>query len=270
MFPRDRLRVLAAAAACALVLPASARAAVSYHFQWVCTSCAGIGVGSFGKEGPYATSIECENARRAMAASLSLRGCGMGCFTPQLCQSEEVPEAPSALRRPDISVPAPASALPYGTGARRRAEQAEEEREQAEREAASRNGKEGRSAAPPDLAPNWRNAFSRYQVRRLQAGLEIVLAETCAVPDCSRKTNPDRPVFRGRQQGDRLVGTVIVRSAVESVQDGKRCTTPAGEFPIEGRISSDGERIVWQRAELPAQPGCLPANLSLGAWRRDR
>ncbi len=115
----------------------------------------------------------------------------------------------------------------------------------------------------------WRNAFSRYEVRKSAQAIEIALVETCATPDCSRKAYPNRPVFRGRLEGERLIGIVLIHAAVESVQDGIRCATSAGEFPIEGKLSGDGRRITWGKAEFPVQQGCRVPVLSLGTWRRE-
>jgi hypothetical protein len=270
MFPSAARRVAAwllCAGACLLLQ--QARAAVGYYFQWYCTGCIGLGTGSNGREGPFASAGECQNARNSMAANLSIRGCGMQCFTPQLCLAEGAAEPPSIARPPAAVAPPPAAAVPaYGTGEKRRAEQSRQERAQAARESESR-GVAGPPKAAPGLAPAWRNAVSRYQVRASGGAIEIVLAETCASSDCAFKNRPDRTVFRGKLDQDRLVGVIVIRSPVEVTQNGNRCSTPAGEFPIEGRISADGGRITWGDADLPAQPGCRPALLSLGVWERD-
>jgi hypothetical protein len=75
-------------------------------------------------------------------------------------------------------------------------------------------------------------------------------------------------VFRGRLEQRRLVGVVPIRNAIESEQNGRHCTTPAGEFPVEGSLSDDGNTIVWKQAQLPVGEGCAPAWISLGTWRR--
>ncbi len=121
----------------------------------------------------------------------------------------------------------------------------------------------------PDLAARWRNAFSWYEVRKSAQAIEIVLVETCATADCSRKIYPNRPVFRGRLEGDLLIGVVLIRAAVESWQGNTRCSTPAGEFPIKGKLSGDGRWITWGKAEFPAQQGCRAPMLSFGTWRRE-
>lgn len=190
-----------------------------------------------------------------MAASLDSRGCGTGCFNPQLCRGEGVAEIapPSPLSgAPQIRLP-PVSSGP---------------REAAEREARQARKQRKPGAPPPSLALRWRNAFSRYEVRKSASGIEIVLVETCAAADCRRKIRPDRPVFRGKQEGDRLVGVVIVRPVTE-IERNAACPQPAGEFPIEGRLSADGGRLSWGRAELAMQAGCPRAALSLGVWRRE-
>jgi len=264
--------IAAAVFACALLSSAEAGAAVAYYFNWYCPGCSRIGSGSNGREGPFGSQAACEAARASMGGSLSLRGCGADCFYPQLCQAEAAPDAPPAARQapgippPSIhSPPAPS----YDVGGRRRAEEARQERDEAERAAQARSGKETPLAPRPDLAVRWRNAFSWYEVRKSAQALEIVLVETCATADCSRKAYPNRPVFRGRLEGERLIGVVLVHAAVESAQDGIRCSTPAGEFPIEGKLSGDGRRITWGKAELPVQQGCRAPMLSLGTWRRE-
>ena len=189
-----------------------------------------VGSGSNGREGPFGSLSACEAARAAMGGSLNMRGCGPDCFYPQ---------------------------------------QARREREQAEREAQVRSGKETPSTRRPELAPRWRNAFSWYEVRKSAQAIEIVLVETCATADCSRKAYPKRPVFRGRLQGGELIGVVLIHVAIESWQNGTRCSTPAGEFPIKGKLSGDGLWIRWGKAEFPAQPGCSAPLLSLGTWKRE-
>ena len=258
--------------ACALLSSAEAPAAVAYYFNWYCPGCSRIGSGSNGREGPFGSQSACEAARASMGGSLNLRGCGPDCFHPQLCQSEGAPDAPPAARQspafPPPSIHSP-PAPDYGVGGGRRAEEARREREQAEREAQARSGKEVPPAARSELAVRWRNAVSWYELRTSAQAIEIVLAETCATADCSRRTYPNRPVFRGTVEGDRLIGVVLIHAAVESGQDSTRCSTPAGEYPIKGKISGDGQRITWEKAEFPAQQGCRAPLLSLGTWRRE-
>jgi len=264
--------IAAAVFACALLSAGEAPAALAYYFNWYCPGCSRIGGGSSnGREGPFGSPSACEAARAAMGGSLNLRGCGADCFYPQLCQSEGAPAAPPAGRQsPAIAPPSIQSpSVPnYGVDARRRAEEAQWERDEAKREAQSPSGEEASPAARPDLAARWRNAFSWYEVRKSAHAIDIVLAETCATADCSRKAYPNRPVFRGTFEGRRLTGVVLIHAAVESSQDGTHCTTPAGEYPIVGVLSRDGQRIAWGRAEFPAQPGCRAPLLSLGRWRR--
>ena len=102
----------------------------------------------------------------------------------------------------------------------------------------------------------------------MKDAIEIVLVETCRSPDCIRREYPNRPVFRGRLQNRQLVGVVPIASAIESEQDGRHCATPAGEFRVEGRLSDDGNTIVWRHAQLPVGEGCAPVSISLGTWRR--
>ena len=258
--------------ACASLSSTGALAAVTYYFNWYCPGCFRIGSGSNGREGPFGSQSACEAARASMGGSLNLRGCGPDCFYPQLCQSEGAPDAPPAARQapgfppPSIqSAPAPS----HGVSGRRRAEEARREREQTEREAQARSGKETPSATRPELAVRWRNAFSWYEIRKSAQAIEIVLVETCATADCSRKAYPNRPVFRGRLEGGRLIGVVLIYAAVESWQDSARCLTPAGEFPIKGKLSGDGQWIAWEKAEFPAQQGCRAPLLSLGTWKRE-
>jgi hypothetical protein len=267
-------RLIAAAVfACALLSPAETPAAVTYYFSWSCPGCSGIGRGGNGREGPFGSQSACEVARVSMGADLNLRGCGSDCFHPQLCQSEGASDAPPAAR-PTPGFPPPSIQSPsipsYGVSGRQRAEQARREREEAGREAEARSGKEISSATRPELAGRWRNAFSWYEVRGSAQTIEVVLAETCATADCSRKAFPNRPVFRGRLEGGRLIGVVLIHVAVESWQGSTRCSTPAGEFPIQGKLSGDGQRITWGKAELPAQQGCRAPLLSLGTWKRER
>jgi hypothetical protein len=267
-----RARLIAAAVfACALLFSAEAPAAVTHYFNWYCPGCSRIGSGSNGREGPFGSQSACEAARALMGASLNLRGCGADCFYPQLCQSEGAPDAPPAARQspafPPPSIQSP-PAPSYSVGGRRRAEEAQWERDEAAREAQSRSGNETSPATRPELAMRWRNAFSWYEVRKSAQAIDIVLVETCATADCSRKAYPNRQVFRGTLEGGRLIGVVLIHAAVESWQDSTRCTTPAGEFPIIGNLSGDGQRITWGSAEFPAQQGCRAPLLSLGRWRR--
>jgi hypothetical protein len=129
--------------------------------------------------------------------------------------------------------------------------------------------KQGKAAPHgPEVSGRWRNSFSWYEARSSKDAVEIVLVETCRTPDCIRREYPNRPVFRGRLQDRRLVGVVPIRSAIESEQSGRRCATPAGEFPVEGSLSDDGNTIVWRHAELPVGEGCAAVSISLGTWRR--
>jgi len=264
--------ITAVVIACALPYSAEASAALTYYFNWYCPGCSRIGSGSKGREGPFGSQPACEAARAAMGGSLNLRGCGPDCFHPQLCQSEgaSVP-SPPARQSPAIAPPSIQSppAPDYGVGGRRRAEEARWEREQAEREAQARSGGEPSPAARPQLAPRWRNALSSYEVRKSVQAIEIALVETCATADCSRKAYPNRPVFRGKLEGDRLIGVVLIHAAVESSQGSTRCPTPAGAYPIVGKLSGGGLWITWGKAEFPAQQGCLAPLLSLGSWARE-
>lgn len=264
--------IAAALFACTLLSSTGAEAALVYYFNWYCPGCSVVGRGSNGVEGPFGSPSACEAARAAMGGSLNLRGCGANCFYPQLCRSEGAPDAPPAARQsPGFSPPSLHSptAPGYDVGGKRRAEEARDEREQAEREAQARSGEEAPRATRPVLAVRWRNAVSWYEVRKTAQAIEIVLVETCATADCSRRAYPNRPVFRGRLEGERLIGVVLIHAAVESRQDSTRCPTPAGEFPIEGKLSADGRRLTWGKAEFPLQQGCRAPVLSLGTWRRE-
>jgi hypothetical protein len=100
----------AIALAFALLLPTGAGAAVTYSFDWYCSGCAKIGMGSNGREGPFGSGSVCQSARASLSGSLSSRGCGSRCFNPQPCVSAGEPDMPS---QPVVSVPAivpPASA----------------------------------------------------------------------------------------------------------------------------------------------------------------
>jgi hypothetical protein len=276
--PHPARLIATAVFACTLLSSVEAPAALAYFFNWYCPGCSRIGSGSSGREGPFGSPSACEAARAAMGGSLNLRGCGADCFYAQLCQSEGAPDPPPAARQSPALPPPSIQAPPvpsYGVGDRRRAEEAQWEREEAQwereeaqREAQSRSGKETSPAPRPDFAMRWRNAFSWYEVRKSARAIDIVLAETCATADCSRKAYPNRPVFRGTLEGSRLIGVVLIHAAVESWQDGRRCTTPAGEFPITGTLAGDGQGITWGRAEFPPQQGCSTPVLSLGKWRR--
>ncbi|MBE0625570.1 MAG: hypothetical protein IH606_12235 [Burkholderiales bacterium] len=175
--------------------------------------------------------------------------------------------------RPSPVLPPPSTqAFPapsYVVSGRRRAHEAQWERQESERAAQVRDGKATPPAPSGDLAPRWRNAVSWYEVRGSAQALEIVLVETCAMADCSRKTFPNRPVFRGRVEGDWLLGVVLIRAAIESRQDETPCPSLAGEFPVKGRISGDHRWISWKPAEFPTRLGCSASTLSLGTWRRE-
>ena len=129
--------------------------------------------------------------------------------------------------------------------------------------------KQGKAAPHgPEVSGRWRNSFSWYEARSSKDAVEIVLVETCRTPDCIRREYPNRPVFRGRLEGSRLVGVVPIRSTLESEQSGRHCATPTGEFPVEGTVSDDGNTIVWRNAQLLVAEGCAPVSISLGTWRR--
>ena len=265
------VRLIAAVVfACASLYSTEAPAVDSYYFNWYCPGCSRVGSGSRGREGPFGSQSACEAARASMGGGLNLRGCGPDCFYPQLCQSEGTSDAPSSARQspgfppPLIQYPPPS----YGISAERRAEEARRKREEVEHEVQVRNGKEPRSATRLDLAVRWRNAFSWYEVRKSAQVIEIVLVETCMTANCSRKTYPNRPIFRGRREGDRLIGVVLVHTAVESWQNGTLCSTPAGEYPINGIASGDGQLIAWEKVQFPTPQGCHAPSLSLGTWRR--
>jgi hypothetical protein len=100
-----------------------------------------------------------------------------------------------------------------------------------------KSGKEKSAPHGPDVSGRWRNSFSWYEARSSKGAIEIVLVETCRSPDCIRREYPNRPVFRGRLEGSRLVGVVPILNAIESEQGGRHCATPAGEFPVEGSLS---------------------------------
>jgi hypothetical protein len=124
--------------------------------------------------------------------------------------------------------------------------------------------KEGPSA----ISGKWRNSFSWYELSVSKDAVQIALVETCRTPDCLRREHPNRPVFLGKLEGNRLVGVVPIRNSIESEQNGRHCATPAGEFHVEGRVSDDRSAIVWRSAQLPVAEGCAPVSISLGTWRR--
>jgi len=243
---------------CAAVFPAGAFAALSYSFDWYCSGCARLGVASNGREGPYASGAACEGSRASLGASLASRGCGAGrCFDPQPCVASGQPDVPppAALAPPARIVPEPAKVPPIYDPRAERVRRAD-------------------AVKPPAEAPGraisgrWRNSFSWYDVRVSKDAIRIALVETCRSPDCLRREYPNRPVFLGKLEGNRLVGVVPIRRAIASEQDGRYCGTPAGEFPVEGRLSEDRNAIVWGSARLPVVEGCAPAAISLGTWRR--
>ena len=89
--------------ACAALIPAASLAAVTYSFDWYCTGCTRLGMGTNGREGPFGSGSACEGARSTMSGSLASRGCGAGrCFNAQPCV---------ATGRPDLQ-PAPAVSVP--------------------------------------------------------------------------------------------------------------------------------------------------------------
>jgi hypothetical protein len=247
--------------ACALLLPAGARAAVTYSFDWYCPGCSKIGMGSNGREGPFGSGSACQAARASLSGSLAARGCASRCFNPQPCVSAgqpDVPPPPPEVSAPVKIQPAYARTAPVFDPLADRVRRADE----------VRNGKEKIAPHGPDVSGRWRNSFSWYEARSSKDAIEIVLVETCRSPDCIRREYPNRPVFRGRLEGSRLVGIVPLRNAIESEQSGRHCATPAGEFPVEGSLSEDGNMIVWRHARLPAGEGCAPVSISLGTWRR--
>jgi len=245
----------------ALLLPAGARAAVTYSFDWYCSSCAKIGMGSSGREGPFGSGSACQSARASLGGSLAARGCGSRCFNPQPCISEgepDVPPSPPGLSAPAKIPPATAQTAPVYDPSPERVRRADE----------VRHGKEKAAPRGADVSGRWRNSFSWYEARSSKDAVEIVLVETCRTPDCIRREYPNRPVFRGKLQDRRLVGVVPIRSALESEQSGRHCATPTGEFHIEGSLSGDGRTIVWRHTQLPVGEGCAPVTISLGTWRR--
>ncbi len=244
---------------CALILLTGARAAVTYYFDWYCSGCAKLGKGSNGREGPFGSGPACEGARASLSGSLAARGCGSRCFNPQPCVSsgQDVISSPPAVSVPEKVAPARARVEPIYDASPERVRHADE----------VKPGREGVAPAR-DVAGKWRNSFSRYEARSSKDAIEIVLVETCRTPDCIGREHPNRPVFRGRLEGRRLVGVVPIGTALESEQNGRHCATPTGEFPVEGRVSDDGNTITWRYAQLPVGEGCAPAGVSLGTWRR--
>ncbi|HXZ55864.1 MAG TPA: hypothetical protein VEF92_06920 [Burkholderiales bacterium] len=246
-----------AALACAALIPAASLAAVTYSFDWYCSGCARLGMGTNGREGPFGSGSACEGMRSTLSGSLASRGCGAGrCFNPQPCVASGQPDllAPPAVSVPRTAVPETAKVPAYVDARPDRVRRADGVRPQ----------KEG----PEAISGRWRNSFSWYDVRVSNEAIQIALVETCRTPDCLRREYPNRAVFLGRLEGNRLVGVVPIRSAIESEQNGRHCGTLAGEFPVEGRLSDDHGTIVWRNAQLPAAEGCAPVSISLGTWRR--
>jgi len=246
--------------ACASLFSAGARAAVTYSFDWTCSGCARIGMGSNGKEGPFGSSAACEAARASLGGSLATRGCGSRCFNPQPCVAAVQPDlpVPPALAVPAKAAPAPAKAEPVYDPSAERARRADE----------VRSGKGKGTPGGRDVTGRWRTPFSWYEAKGAQGAIEIVLVEICRTPDCQRKDHPNRPVFRGRLEGNRLIGVVPIATTAESEQNGRRCATPTGEFPAEGSLAEDGRTIRWRPLQIPVGEGCAPVGISLGTWRR--
>lgn len=242
---------------CAALIPAGAIAAVTYSFDWYCSGCAKLGMGSNGREGPFGSGSACEGARTSLGASLATRGCGGRCFDAQPCV---------AFGQPDLPPPPPAVAAPIGVApsSARVPPIYDPSAERVRRSDEVKPVEKG----PPAISGRWRNSFSWYEVRPSKDAIQIALVETCRTPDCVRREYPNRPVFLGKLEGNRLVGVMPIGKAIESEQNGKRCATPAGEFPVEGRVSEDRSAIVWRSAQLPVVEGCAPVSISLGTWRR--
>jgi hypothetical protein len=240
---------------CAALIPAGAIAAVTYSFDWYCSGCGKLGLASNGREGPYGSGSACEGARTSLGASLAARGCGGRCFNPQPCISSGQPDLPAPPKAVSAPPTVPSARIPPIYDLRPdRVRRADEVKPLEERGEA--------------ISGRWRNSFSWYEVRTSKDAIEIALVETCRTPDCLRRDYPNRPVFLGRLEGDRLVGVVPIHKAIESEQNGKHCATPSGEFRIEGRLSGDRSTIVWRNAQLPVDEGCAPVSISLGTWRR--
>jgi hypothetical protein len=240
-------------------LPAAGVAAITYSFDWYCPGCAKIGLGGNGREGPFGSGAACEGARASLAGSLAARGCGARCFNPQPCTSAgqaDLPPSPNPVSSPTAAAPAAAEVRPIYDPRAERVRRADEVKPA------------GEAPRSRDISGRWRNTFSWYQVQASRDGIQIALVETCRKPDCVRREFPNRPVFFGRQEGSRLVGVVPIRRTLESEQAGRRCATPTGEFPVEGRVSEDGKAIVWRAAQIPVGEGCAPVSVSLGTWRR--
>ena len=243
--------------ACVALLSTGSQAAVTYSFDWYCPGCAKIGMASNGREGPFGTGSACDNARASLQANIASRGCEAGtCFNAQPCVTSGLPDQqarPAAI--PFTTAPSPLLTQPVYDATPDRVRRAEEVAPLKETPRESISGR-------------WRNSFSWYQLTASKDVVEIDLVETCRTPDCLRREYPNRPVFLGKLDGNRLVGVVPIRHAIESEQNGKRCGTPAGEFQVEGRVSDDRNVIVWRAAQLPAVEGCAPVSISLGTWRR--
>ena len=242
---------------CAALIPAGALAAVTYSFDWYCSGCAKLGLGSNGREGPFGSGSACEGARTSLGASLATRGCGARCFNPQPCVSfgqPDLPPPPSAVLMPPRLAPAPARVPPVYDPRAERVRRSDDVKPVEE--------------GPSAISGRWRNSFSWYELSVSKDAIQIALVETCRTPDCVRREYPNRPVFLGKLEGNRLVGVVPIGKAIESEQNGRHCATPAGEFPVEGRVSDDRSAIVWRNAQLPVAEGCAPVSISLGTWRR--
>src|SRR5262249_27550044 len=50
----------------AALMPAVSVAEVTYSFDWYCSGCAKLGMGSNGREGPYGSGAACEGARATL------------------------------------------------------------------------------------------------------------------------------------------------------------------------------------------------------------
>jgi hypothetical protein len=243
---------------CAALIPAGALAAVTYSFDWYCSGCAKLGMGSNGREGPYGSGAACEGARASLGASLASRGCGGGrCFNPQPCVASgqpDLPPPPPAVASPARIAPESSRVPPIYDPRAERVRRADEVKPL----------KEG----PEAISGRWRNSFSWYEVRVSKDAIQIALVETCRTPDCLRRDYPNRPVFLGRLEGNRLIGVVPIGKAIESEQNGRHCGTPAGELQVEGVVAGDRSTIVWRNAVLPVIEGCAAVSISLGTWRR--
>jgi len=251
---------------CGCLFPVFCPAAITYYFDWYCPGCATLGSGSSGREGPFGSGSACEGSRSSKQGSMNARGCGPACFNPLPCRAEGSADTP---RVTPIS-PRPGSSNAASTATPRLPESIVEpsRRRPLPGDAGLRPDTEGKPAPQGGVAGTWRNSFSRYEAEVSRDMIAISLVETCTNADCTRTTMPNRPVFRGKQEGKRLVGVVLIHTSVESEQNGRRCNMPAGEFPIEGELSGDGRRIVWGSARIPVAEGCAPVQLSLGTWMR--